>query len=231
MKTQREGNEYAMKKWGILLSLLLAVSMLFACGKDPTPEVEAAATGFLEGIKNADAEQIRQFSTENVMNDEDLEIFDADKIEEIFLQILGIEKSILDAPAAQQLDAFCEKLSKNYLTDYTIGDISGEDGVMTVEAEVTYGYSKDMILPGKQINEQMKTFLEQYQKENGDALLTIYQKEGEEAMNRKIYNDLIPQTISAMTGAIENADPLKEKIVLTVRKVEKEWKVTEMAAE
>ena len=212
-----------------MLSVLLTVSMLGACGgQDGNAAFTDAAAGFLEGVKNADPDQIRAFSTDGVLNDEDLEAFDAAKMEEGIYESLGIDKAILDAALQQQISELCGEMAQGFLKEYEIGDVYGENGIVSVEADLTYSYDVETVLTGEVFNEQLDAFMSKYQEENKETLLDVYMAEGEEAMYKKVLNDLMPQIVSAVRSEIENAAPITEKMILTVQKIDKEYKVTEV---
>ena len=213
----------------LVLSLMMTVSFLAACGGEKDPElITAAAAGFLEGIKNADSEEIRKYSLDSVMNDEDLAVFDAAAVEESIYQSLGIGKEILDPAVQEQISELCERMSGSFLKDYKLGEPQiGEDGTAQIEADVTYGYEVETILSGQEMNEKLDEFMGSYQEQNKDTLLDLYMNEGEEVMYRKVYNDLMPQIISALTAEMENSSPAAQKMKLTLQKKDGEWKVTD----
>ena len=213
----------------IALSALLMVGILGSCGGEKDPElIIAAATGFLEGVKNADPEEIRKYSLDSVMNDEDLVVFDAAAVEESIYQSLGIGKEILDPAVQEQISGLCERMSGSFLKDYKLGEPQiGEDGTAQIEADVTFGYEVDAVLSGQEMNEKLDEFIGTYQEQNKEALFDLYTKEGEEAMYRKVYNDLMPQIISALTAEMENSSPAAQKMKLTLQKKDGEWKVTD----
>ena len=61
------------------------------------------------------------------------------------------------------------------------------------------------------------------QMEHYDELVDIYIEEGEKAMYKKLYNDLIPIVIGKMHEQIEKGGTSEEKTVLTFSKVDKAW--------
>ncbi len=217
----------------LVLSLLLIVSFLAACGGEKDPElITAAATGILDGIKTADSEEIRKYSLDSVMNDEDLAVFDAAAVEENIYQSLGVGKEILDPAVQEQITELCERMSGSFLKDYKLGDPQiGEDGNASIEADVTYGYEVKAVLSGQEMNEKLDEFMGSYQEQNKDTLLDLYMNEGEEAMYRKVYNDLMPQIVSALNAEMENASPASQKMKLTLQKKDGEWKVTDAWSE
>ena len=76
------------------------------------------------------------------------------------------------------------------------------------------------------ISEETQELIDQYQKEHYDELVNVYIEEGEKAMYKKLYNDLIPIVIGKLHEQIESGGTSEEKTVLTLSKIEKTWIVT-----
>ena len=93
------------------------------------------------------------------------------------------------------------------------------------EARITLGYNPDA---STSVSDDTTDLVNEYQTEHYDELVAIFTEEGEKAMNKKIYNDLIPIVIGKMQEVLESSEPSEEKTILSLVKKDGVWLVTDL---
>ena len=109
--------------------------------------------------------------------------------------------------------------------DYLADTFYVQEETAAVTARITLGYNPDA---SSNVSDDTGDLINAYQTEHYDELITIYTEEGEKAMNKKIYNDLIPIVISKMQEALESSEPSEEKTILSLVKKDGKWLVTDL---
>ena len=210
------------KRWITVMLTALTVFMLTGCNANKKAVTEAA-DGFLTAIVNNDKEAAAQFASEEFMNSEEVQFMDPGHLSEAFYAAMGIDKEDLDEEAVSAVDAYVQELVVRAYQSYEIQDVKVQKDTASVTAKITLGYDPDAsaVIPA-----ETQELIDQYQKEHYDELVDIYIEEGEKAMYKKLYNDLIPIVIGKMHEHIENGGTSEEKTVLTLSKIDKVWIVT-----
>ena len=210
------------KKWITVMLTAFSVLMLAGCGMNKKAVTETADS-FLTAIVNNDKETAAQFASEDFMKSEAMQFMDPQHLSESFYAAMGIDKEELDEEAVKAVDAYVDELVTRAYQSYEIQDVKVQKDTASVTARITLGYDPDA---SSAISEETQELIDQYQKEHYDELVNVYIEEGEKAMYRKLYNDLIPIVIGKMHEQIEKGGTSEEKTVLTFSKVDKAWIVT-----
>ncbi len=210
------------KRWITILLTAFAVMMLTGCGMNKKAVTEAA-DGFLTAIVNNDKETAAQFASEDFMKSEAMQFMDPKHLAESFYAVLNIDKEELEEEAVKAVDDYVNELVVRAYQGYEIQDVKVQRDSATVTARITLGYDPDA---SSGISEETQELIDQYQNEHYDELVNIKIEEGEKAMFKKLYNDLIPIVIGKMHEQIESGGTSEEKTVLTLSKIDKTWIVT-----
>ena len=157
------------------------------------------------------------------MKSEAMQFMDPQHLSESFYAAMGIDKEELDEEAVKAVDAYVDELVTRAYQSYEIQDVKVQKDTASVTARITLGYDPDA---SSAISEETQELIDQYQKEHYDELVNVYIEEGEKAMYKKLYNDLIPIVIGKLHEQIESGGTSEEKTVLTLSKIEKTWIVT-----
>ena len=210
------------KKWITVMLTAFSVLMLAGCGMNKKAVTETADS-FLTAIVNNDKETAAQFASEDFMKSEAMQFMDPQHLSESFYAAMGIDKEELDEEAVKAVDAYVDELVTRAYQSYEIQDVKVQNDTASVTARITLGYDPDA---SSAISEETQELIDQYQKEHYDELVNVYIEEGEKAMYKKLYNDLIPIVIGKLHEQIESGGTSEEKTVLTLSKIEKTWIVT-----
>ena len=210
------------KKWITVMLTAFSVLMLAGCGMNRKAVTETADS-FLTAIVNNDKETAAQFASEDFMKSEAMQFMDPQHLSESFYAAMGIDKEELDEEAVKAVDAYVDELVTRAYQSYEIQDVKVQKDTASVTARITLGYDPDA---SSAISEETQELIDQYQKEHYDELVNVYIEEGEKAMYKKLYNDLIPIVIGKLHEQIESGGTSEEKTVLTLSKIEKTWIVT-----
>lgn len=210
------------KKWITVMLTAFSVLMLAGCGMNKKAVTETADS-FLTAIVNNDKETAAQFASEDFMKSEAMQFMDPQHLSESFYAAMGIDKEELDEEAVKAVDAYVDELVTRAYQSYEIQDVKVQKDTAFVTARITLGYDPDA---SSAISEETQELIDQYQKEHYDELVNVYIEEGEKAMYKKLYNDLIPIVIGKLHEQIESGGTSEEKTVLTLSKIEKTWIVT-----
>lgn len=210
------------KKWITVMLTAFSVLMLAGCGMNKKAVTETADS-FLTAIVNNDKETAAQFASEDFMKSEAMQFMDPQHLSESFYAAMGIDKEELDEEAVKAVDAYVDELVTRAYQSYEIQDVKVQKDTAFVTARITLGYDPDA---SSAISEETQELIDQYQKEHYDELVNVYIEEGEKAMYKKLYNDLIPIVIGKLHEQIESGGTSEEKTVLTLSKIDKTWIVT-----
>lgn len=210
------------KKWITVMLTAFSVLMLAGCSMNKKAVTETADS-FLTAIVNNDKETAAQFASEDFMKSEAMQFMDPQHLSESFYAAMGIDKEELDEEAVKAVDAYVDELVSRAYQSYEIQDVKVQKDTASVTARITLGYDPNA---SSAISEETQELIDQYQKEHYDELVNVYIEEGEKAMYKKLYNDLIPIVIGKLHEQIESGGTSEEKTVLTLSKIEKTWIVT-----
>ena len=210
------------KKWITVLVTALTVLLLTGCNANQKAVTEAA-DGFLTALTNNDREAAAQFASGEFMESDTMLFMEPQHLSDAFYAYMGVDKEDLSEEAVKAVDEYVNELVTRAYQSYEIQDVKVQKDQASVTCKIVLGYDPDTAV---KISEQTEEMIDQYQTEHYDELIDIYIEEGEKAMYRKLYNDLIPIVIGEMHAQIKSGSTSEEKTVLTLSKVDKNWIVT-----
>ncbi len=207
-----------------LVITVIAVMLLTGCNSDQK-DVTAAAEGFLDAIVNNDKETASQYATEEFMKSEEMMLMDPQYLTDAFFASIAVDKEDVDEEAVKAVDAYSEELVKRAYKSYEIQDIKVQDDKAAVTTKITLGYDP---AASSTVKEETQELIKEYQSDHYDELISVYTEEGEKAMYRKLYNDLIPIIIGKMQEKLDSSETSEEKTIITLEKIEGKWLVTSL---
>ncbi len=212
------------KRLMTVLLTMLTVMLLTGCNANQKAATEAA-DGFLTAIMNNDKEAAAQYATEEFMNSETIKLMDPQYLSDNFFKEMNVSKEDLDSEAIETVDNYAKELVARAYQSYEIQDVKVQKNTASVTAKITLGYDPEA---SSQISDETYELISQYQTEHYDELIELYLEEGEKAMYRKLYSDLIPIVIGKMQEQIVSGGTSEEKTILTLEKIDKQWLVTSL---
>ena len=215
------------KRWITVLATALTVLILTGCGANKKAVTEAA-DGFLTALTNNDKEAAAQFASREFMESDTMLFMEPQHLSDAFYAYMGVDKEELSEEAVKAVDDYVNELVGRAYKSYEIQDVKVQKDQASVTCSITLGYDPDTAV---KISEKTEEMIDQYQKDHYDELVDIYIEEGEKAMYKKLYNDLIPIVIGEMHEQIKSGSTSEEKTILTLSKVEKNWIVTAVEEE
>ena len=207
-----------------LLLTALTILVLTGCNGEKKAVTETAE-GFLNAMVNNDMNAAAQYATEDFMNSKTMKLMDPDYLAETFYTAMGVSKEDMDEEAQKAVDEYVGKVVEKAYKSFEIQDIKIQEGKASVTAKITLGYDPEA---SSKLSDETVTMIRDYQSEHYDELIAIYTDEGESAMYKKIYSDLIPIVIGKMQEELESSVPSDEKTVLSLEKIDKKWLVTNL---
>ncbi len=224
----------------LVVVMTLAVMILIpltGCGGSgggsaaPTPEdeVRAAAENFLNAMQEGDLEAMKACSDPALYEEDgDLYAFGTiNNMDQVFAESLGMDLSAEDLGESTKagLQDFIDTLLQNLVTSYEITDVTVADDTGTVNVTTTYGYDPEK-MQDIDVNDEIETMAADYMAENQDALLKIYQEDGEAAMINKVLDDMLPEILKSYTDAVLETGEVTQDSALTLTQQDGSWVVT-----
>ena len=207
-----------------LLLTALTILVLTGCNGEKKAVTETAE-GFLNAMVNNDMDAAAQYATEDFMNSKTMKLMDPDYLAETFYKAMGVSKEDMDEEAQKAVDEYVGKVVAKAYKSFEIQDIKIQEDKASVTAKITLGYDPEA---SSKLSDETVALIRDYQSEHYDELIAIYTDEGESAMYKKIYSDLIPIVIGKMQEELESSTPSDEKTVLSLEKIDKKWLVTNL---
>ena len=202
-----------------ILLTVFTVMLLTGCNGDQKA-VSETAEGFLTAMVNNDLDAAGQYASEEFMNSETMKMMDSEYLADAFYAQMGQEKEDMGEEAQAAVDAYVQNVVKKAYKSFEIQEDSA-----SVTAKITLGYDLEA---SSDVSEETIELVKEYQSEHYDELVSIYTEEGEKAMFKKIYNDLIPIIVGKMQEDIEKSSGSEEKTILTLQKTDGKWLVTDL---
>ena len=212
------------KRLATVLMTLMAVLVLAGCSADKK-EVTEAAEGFLNGMVANDREAVSQYAAQDFMKSETMQLMDPQYLSDSFYAAMNVKKDDMNEETQKVVDDYVAEVLVRAYQSYEIQDVKVQDTTAAVTAKITLGYDPDA---SAKIPEDTIDMISQYQSDHYDELVSIYTDEGESAMYRKLYNDLIPIVVGKMQEALSQGTTTEEKTILTFEKVDGKWLVTNL---
>ena len=213
-----------MRKLTTALMTMLVLLLLTACNSEQKAVTESAE-GFLKALVHNDKDATAQYATEEFMNSETMKLMDPQYLSDVFFEAMGITREETSEEAQKAVDEYVKQIIERAYKDYEILDVKIKDNKAYVTAKITLGYDPEA---SRNIPEDTQKMISDYRTEHYDELLSIYRDEGEKAMYRKLYSDLIPIIIGKMQEQLEAENTAEEKTILSFEKIDKKWLVTDL---
>lgn len=207
-----------------VLVTVFTVMLLTGCNSDKKAVTETV-DGFLNAMVANDMEKASQYATEEFMKSDTMKMMDPEYLADTFYAAMGIEKDDLDVEAQNAVNEYVKNVVDKAYKSFEVQDIKVQEETAAVTARITLGYNPEA---SSNVSDDTSNLVNEYQTEHYDELVAIYTEEGEKAMYKKIYNDLIPIVISKMQEALESSEPSEEKTILSLVKKDGKWLVTDL---
>lgn len=212
------------KKLITALLTVLTVMILTGCSNNKKA-VSEAAEGFLNAMVSNDMDAAAQYATDDFMKSDAMKLMKPDYLADTFYAAMGVEKDDMDENTRQVVDEYMKKVVSKAYKSFEIEEVKILEDKASVTAKIVLGYNPE---ESSGLSDDTLELVSQYQKDHYDELVEIYTEEGEKAMYKKMYNDLIPIIIGKMQEALESSDPSEEKTVLSLVKVDNKWLVSDL---
>ena len=219
------------KKLSLIIVLVLILSLAFTgCGKkDPTPDIQAVATGLMDALVKGDPAEVAKYvQPEMIAEGGDLESFGSmDSFTDSFIDGLGlgIEASDLSDEGKAAIDSFKTFILENIVSGYELGEIEYEGDTATANVNVSYAFDIDN-LDSIDISVPLNELVTSYVDENYEELRSIMDSQGQEAFQLAVLNGILPEFFEIYGQAIMDSGGSTEDAVILLEKLEDNWVVT-----
>lgn len=214
-----------MRKYKLYtLSLITCLGLLFGgCGSDKDSVSDTADT-FLQAAMDCDLETVSQYCAENVLTDIGLNALSPEYAESIIYTNLQIEKDSLSETSKQAVSEFCNYYSGQIIQNYTLGEITVENNIATLNATVTT-HNLDSISTDA-FHEDLNQLMTKYQDEHMEELISVNLTDGNDAMMNKLFDDLMPDIMAVMKKSYDSYPSEEVTIEFTFEKTDDKWLIT-----
>ena len=211
----------------VVLIIVFAISMtLTGCGGN-TKAISSAAEGLLKALQDGDIAKVAELTSEEALSDGDFSFVDQmDNLSEYFLKSMNATPDELTEESMAAIDNLADTLLNSFVTSYEIGEVTEEDGVGYVSCTITYGYNPDS-LDDDGYADEVNSIVQKYTQENMDELISYYNDNGQEALSKKIVNDVLPDVCDVILKHITESGEKTENAIIKVEKPDDRWIVTE----
>ena len=207
-----------------VLVTVCTVMLLTGCNSD-NKAVTETVDSFLNAMVANDMEKASQYATEEFMKSDTMKMMDPEYLADTFYAAMGIGKDDLDVEAQNAVNEYVKNVVDKAYKSFEVQDIKVQEETAAVTARITLGYNPEA---SSNVSDDTSDLVNEYQTEHYDELVAIYTEEGEKAMYKKIYNDLIPIVIGKMQESLESSEPSEEKTILSLVKKDGKWLVTDL---
>jgi hypothetical protein len=208
----------------VLVTVVTVMLLVTGCNSDQKAVTETVE-GFLNAMVANDMETASQYATEEFMNSDTMKLMQPDYLADIFYETLAVEKDDLGEEAQNAVNEYVKNVVDKAYKSFEIQDIKIQEETAAVTAKITLGYNPEA---SSGVSEDTNALVSEYQTEHYDELVAVFTEEGEKAMYKKIYNDLIPIIIGKMQEALESGEPSEEKTILSLVKTDGKWLITDL---
>jgi len=208
----------------VLVTVVTVMLLVTGCNSDQKAVTETVE-GFLNAMVANDMETASQYATEEFMNSDTMKLMQPDYLADIFYETLAVEKDDLGEEAQNAVNEYVKNVVDKAYKSFDIQDIKIQEETAAVTAKITLGYNPEA---SSGVSEDTNALVSEYQTEHYDELVAVFTEEGEKAMYKRIYNDLIPIIIGKMQEALESGEPSEEKTILSLVKTDGKWLITDL---
>ena len=216
-----------MKKIWLTCSVILmtAAFLLTGCGSADRKAVTETTENFLQALVDSDPDTAAEYATQELLESEEMKLLNKSNLEESFYQAIKVDRENLGEEAGKAVTDYVSAVVDRAYVGYEVGDVKIQKDTAYVTTRIRLGFDPD---ERSNLADALQDDIDAYRSENYDELVNIYVEEGEQALFNKIYNDLIPIAVSKMREDLEKSEEKTESTILTLRKIDGTWKVTEL---
>ena len=207
------------------VTLMTAVFLLTGCGSADRQAVTETTENFLQALADSDLDAAGEYATQELLESEEMKLLNKSNLEDSFYRSIKVDRESLDEEAQKAVAEYVGAVVDRAYVGYEVGDVKIQKDEASVTTQVRLGFDPDA---RSNLAETLQDDIDAYRSENYEELVSIYVEEGEQALYNKIYNDLIPIAVSKMREDLENSEEKTESTILTLRKTDGTWKVTEL---
>ncbi|MBO5994176.1 MAG: hypothetical protein J6Q41_01530 [Firmicutes bacterium] len=214
---------------GIIALIILVASLcLVGCGttKVSQESPEDAAKSFMDALQNGELEKVKSLGDERALYQDLAFIGEMDGFAESLVVSLGADPEELTSEAKKAAEELQEAMIKEYVKSYEITDVAEEGDSASVTCEVAYGYDPETISEGD-YSDVVKELLQNYIVENYEELSKIMTEEGDEALTKRMINDMLPEICDSLIKILNEDGGKNETIIIGEAKQEGKWVITD----
>lgn len=212
-----------MKKIRNIICILLAVVVLAGCsGGDTssTKEQEKVVDTFFTHIKEGNFGKIEEITTSDYVD-----TYGFNEFEKQFDSML--DKEAYGATFVTEAQGFLDNLFSKMIKEYKIGKVEVKDGKTRIVVNGKMYDSKGISeINGVAVNNEIKALATRYQEEHLEELTKIYQEQGQEEMQRKIFEDLSKQIFEVFNKKVEEVEYVNFTMEFDVVKEKGTYKIS-----
>ncbi|WP_029231155.1 hypothetical protein [Butyrivibrio sp. VCB2006] len=209
---------YLKKYLGVFLAALITIPTLTGCTSQDKSAVSDSANTFMAIVASDSTEDINNYATADVANGDFVQLFNSNTLVDQITA--GATTTDLDDQSKQELDEFASLFS-SMIKSYSISDVKldKKDGTYTATAVATFKTSFDMdLLGGDSASSKIDEAIAAYNTNHSEEIATLYESEGTEAAEAKIYNDMLRIILDIYEDEIDNSQEMTYAIVLNLEK-------------
>lgn len=212
-----------MKKLKKVLCMLLAVVVLAGCsggGNTSTKEQEKVVDSFFTYFKEGNFSKIEDITTSNYVDTLGLSGFQK-QFEEM------LDKDTYGTVFVTEAQGFLDNLFGKMFKSYKIGKVEVKDDKTRIEVTGEMFSEEAMdAFDGTMLNSEITELATAYQQEHLEELTKIYQEQGMDAMQRKIFDDLSKSLFDVFNKKIDEMEYEDFKIQVVLVKEDGEYKIS-----
>jgi hypothetical protein len=213
----------SIKGLAFLLAMILSIGVLSGCTSKDAKAAKTTVDNFLSTLQEGNLEDASQYCTEDVLKDTGIN--ELQSLSTVFYKSLGLSKKDLSKKTQESVTSFTNKLTKAFVTEYSVQSAEISEKKATVVADVTYGFDPDA-LSSIDISSKTKKLTSSYLSKNKKKLTQLYINKGETALQKKVYSDILPDVLDEYYQAIEDTGSAKQELQFKLKKSDGEWTIT-----
>ncbi len=182
-----------MKKLLVWAMTVIAVTVMLTGCNSEQKAVQETTEKFLQALVDSDLDVLAECSTPELMQSDEMKLLDKENLANSFYEAIGVEKEDLSEEAVKAVDIYVDRVVDSVYKDYKVGDIKIQGDTASVTTEITLGFDPN---EESSLSDSTMEEIEKYRTEHYDELVDLYVEQGEKALYQKIYDDLIPPSLS-----------------------------------
>ncbi len=232
-----------MKKYlYLMITIIVGAVILFSgCGnkdgKETTIEnslgsedkIVAVVDGFFTTMQSGDFSKMTEYCTEDVLASQQLDVFtDEEALESALFERFGFARTGLTLDDLNNeakeaiVNAGITRMS-NLINSYEISDVSVNRKTAEVTGTVTYGYDTEYDID---VEGFIAEYRDSFSTDQVKEYANIYANEGEDAMKKKMVNDMLPGLMEKYSSSLQVTEGATNTLHATVEKIDGKWLIT-----